>query len=120
MKNSISPLDKLTAAQLLPTRLGGQAVWRQLLLCGILALASSFQANPVAADADKASKATSANEKVLICHNGHTINVSVNALPAHLAHGDQVGACSPEGGSGEVPIIWARTSNPQPLPLACR
>jgi len=26
--------------------------------------------------------------KVRLCHNGHVIEVSVNALPAHLAHGD--------------------------------
>lgn len=43
--------------------------------------------------------------KVDICHippgnpaNAHTINVSVNAVPAHLAHGDTLGAC---GGGGE-------------------
>ena len=39
-------------------------------------------------------------EKVLICHippgnpgNEHTISVSVNAVPAHLAHGDHLGPC---------------------------
>lgn len=39
-------------------------------------------------------------EKVLICHippgnpeNAHTISVSVNAVPAHLAHGDSEGPC---------------------------
>lgn len=38
--------------------------------------------------------------KVDICHippgnpgNAHTINVSVNAIPAHLAHGDFLGPC---------------------------
>jgi hypothetical protein len=38
--------------------------------------------------------------KVDVCHippgnpaNAHTINVSVNAVPAHLAHGDNLGAC---------------------------
>jgi hypothetical protein len=38
--------------------------------------------------------------KVDICHippgnpaNAHTINVSVNAIPAHLAHGDTIGEC---------------------------
>ena len=36
-------------------------------------------------------------EKVDICHNEKkTINVSVNAIPDHLAHGDFVGTC--EGG----------------------
>ena len=33
-------------------------------------------------------------EKVTICHRGHTITISQNALPAHIAHGDSVGACS--------------------------
>jgi hypothetical protein len=39
-------------------------------------------------------------EKVTICHippgnpaNAHEITVSVNALPAHLAHGDTIGPC---------------------------
>ncbi len=42
-------------------------------------------------------------EKVLICHippgnpeNAHTISVSVNAVPAHLAHGDY-GRAVPRG-----------------------
>jgi hypothetical protein len=41
--------------------------------------------------------------KVTICHippgnpdNAHTIRVSVNALPAHLAHGDTLGPCEKE------------------------
>jgi hypothetical protein len=40
------------------------------------------------------------SEKVLICHippgnpdNAHTISVSVNAVPTHLAHGDTEGPC---------------------------
>ena len=43
--------------------------------------------------------------KVLICHippgnpaNAHVIDVSVNAMPAHLAHGDSLGECG--GGPG--------------------
>jgi hypothetical protein len=35
------------------------------------------------------------NEKVTICHNGHEICVSVNAVQAHLAHGDVLGSCQP-------------------------
>ena len=31
--------------------------------------------------------------KVYICHNGHTICVSVNAMQAHLDHGDSLGEC---------------------------
>ncbi|MFC5272145.1 Ig-like domain-containing protein [Adhaeribacter terreus] len=37
------------------------------------------------------------NEKVTICHNGHEICVSVNAVQAHLAHGDVLGSCLPSG-----------------------
>jgi len=31
--------------------------------------------------------------KVTICHKGRTITISESALPAHLAHGDTIGAC---------------------------
>jgi hypothetical protein len=31
--------------------------------------------------------------KALICHKGRTISVSVNAVPAHLRHGDTLGPC---------------------------
>ena len=44
-----------------------------------------------------------ADGRVTICHippgnpeNAHTITVSVNALPAHLAHGDYCGPCEDE------------------------
>jgi len=41
---------------------------------------------------------TDGGEKVLICHkpdkkDGNTLSISVNAVPAHLAHGDKMGAC---------------------------
>ena len=33
-------------------------------------------------------------DKVLVCHNGHEISISANAVPAHLAHpGDVLGPC---------------------------
>ncbi|MGI4740637.1 MAG: hypothetical protein ACRYG7_36155 [Janthinobacterium lividum] len=83
----------------------------KLLLCCAFSLASSAQASAVTVGADKPSKAVGPNEKVVICHNGHEISVSVNALQAHLAHGDQVGSCSSGGGTGDVPIIWARNAN---------
>ncbi len=42
------------------------------------------------------------NQKITICHippgnpaNAHSITVSINALDAHLAHGDFVGSCNP-------------------------
>jgi hypothetical protein len=51
----------------------------------VLGSASSFAASP---------------GKITICHippgnpdNAHEITVSVRALPAHLAHGDNVGEC---------------------------
>jgi ferric-dicitrate binding protein FerR (iron transport regulator) len=34
-----------------------------------------------------------AGGKVTVCHNGNTIEVNANAVAAHLAHGDQLGAC---------------------------
>ncbi len=41
------------------------------------------------------------NHKITICHippgnpaNAHSITVSINALDAHLAHGDFVGSCN--------------------------
>ena len=60
----------------------------------------------------KHSSATSAQyppSKVTICHHTHsqhnpfvTITVSEHALPAHLGHGDTVGACSEQQGSTET------------------
>jgi hypothetical protein len=60
----------------------------------------------------KHSSATSAQyppSKVTICHHTHsqhnpfvTITVSERALPAHLRHGDTVGACSEQQGSTET------------------
>jgi hypothetical protein len=44
-----------------------------------------------------------AGPKVTICHippgnpdNAHEITVSISAVPAHLAHGDDIGACEVE------------------------
>ncbi len=37
------------------------------------------------------------NNKVVICHNGHTLCINGNALPAHLNHGDYTGPCIPSG-----------------------
>jgi len=33
------------------------------------------------------------NKKVYVCHNGNTLCVSVNAIRAHLDHGDELGQC---------------------------
>jgi uncharacterized repeat protein (TIGR03803 family) len=32
--------------------------------------------------------------KIKICHHGQTLCVSVNAIPAHIAHGDYIGPCN--------------------------
>ncbi len=32
-------------------------------------------------------------DKIVLCHNGHMICVAAAAVPAHLQHGDQLGAC---------------------------
>ncbi len=47
--------------------------------------------------------------KVPVCHNGHTIRVSVAAVPAHLRHGDCLGVClherqKPSSIAGEPPF----------------
>ena len=34
--------------------------------------------------------------KVTVCHNGHEINISINALEAHMGHGDSNGECTEE------------------------
>ncbi len=33
------------------------------------------------------------NNKVAVCHNGKTLCVEITAVPIHLKHGDQLGAC---------------------------
>jgi hypothetical protein len=35
-------------------------------------------------------------EKVVVCHNGHEICISSNAVDAHLQHGDALGYCNTE------------------------
>jgi hypothetical protein len=37
-------------------------------------------------------------QKETICHKGHTITISKSAEPAHIAHGDTIGACPAGGG----------------------
>ncbi|HKP17105.1 MAG TPA: hypothetical protein VJT84_01420 [Gaiellaceae bacterium] len=33
------------------------------------------------------------DNKILVCHKGNTIGIDRNALPAHMRHGDKIGAC---------------------------
>ncbi len=35
-----------------------------------------------------------AMDKVMVCHNGNTLCIAAEAVPAHLEHGDQLGACA--------------------------
>lgn len=35
-------------------------------------------------------------KKVKVCHNGNTIEISINALPSHLEQGDTYGECPPQ------------------------
>ena len=35
-----------------------------------------------------------ANHKITICHNNHSITIDMHALPAHMAHGDDLWGCS--------------------------
>ena len=59
------------------------------------------------------------NNKVLVCHNGHTICVSANAVPTHLGHSDQLGNCiSKQGGEtlSEIPDGYVLEQNyPNPF-----
>jgi hypothetical protein len=41
---------------------------------------------------------TGKSHKVTVCHKGHPICISIEALPAHLAHGDIPGYCDKEEG----------------------
>lgn len=66
---------------------------KHLLLFGVVLIAFTFTSNT--------SKKNQVDEKVTVCHiprgnpgNSHPIEISVNALQAHLAHGDFIGDCS--------------------------
>jgi hypothetical protein len=70
----------------------------------------------------KHSSATSAQyppSRVTICHHTHsqhnpfvTITVSEHALPAHLRHGDTVGACSEQQGSAQTQTAKPKKEKP--------
>jgi hypothetical protein len=57
--------------------------------------------------------------KSLVCHRGHTINISVSAVPAHLAHGDTLGPCGAAATQTPTPAATSTaeptaTDTPQP------
>jgi hypothetical protein len=71
-------------------RLAGAIVLAAVMMValGAIAYASTGRGNPSVAQYQY-------GKKVTICHKGkNTITVSVNAWPAHKAHGDTVGACT--------------------------
>lgn len=45
------------------------------------------------------------DKKVTICHKGHTISVAASAVKAHLAHGDQMGACGAVTQAGNAGVV---------------
>ena len=67
--------------------------WLKLLtLCVLALLLTPVQAGGPDKDS-KAPKPPPAPKKVTVCHKGHAIEISENALSAHLAHGDTEGPC---------------------------
>jgi len=59
------------------------------------------------------------DRKVEICHDGQTLEVSVNALPAHYGHGDTLGPCPPvidAGVTTATPPTEAKTNGSSGLP----
>ena len=91
MKNIIT----LTSAPLEAARWYQKASFWQLALWCVLGLATSAQASHSPRKA-----AAGPNEKVLICHKGHDLYISSNAVQAHLSQhpGDKLGSCSGGGG----------------------
>jgi hypothetical protein len=43
-------------------------------------------------------------KKAYICHNGMTLCVSINAIDAHLAHGDSLGQCDDDNDKNEAEV----------------
>lgn len=54
------------------------------------------------AKAEGGSSSEDDGEKVVMCHNGQTIEVAPSAVQAHLDHGDTLGPCEDEEESEEV------------------
>lgn len=55
--------------------------------------AGVFSQNPTMGSQNQAIENRSTCNRVPICHNGNTIVVNNSAVPAHLAHGDQLTCC---------------------------
>jgi hypothetical protein len=54
------------------------------------------------------------NNKVTLCHNGHTITVGAPAVPAHLRQGDTLGPCV--GGTPTQTVAATATGTAQATP----
>ena len=78
--------------------------WQIALWC-MLGLATSAQASHIPRKV-----AAGPNDKVLICHNGHNLYISVNAVQAHLSQhpGDKLGSCNNPG--PDTPGTQGRTA----------
>src|SRR3954453_8018203 len=61
--------------------------------------------------ASRSSAADQYGHKVTICHNGHTITVDENAVPAHLKHGDTRGACGSAKPAKRGGVLAGRSPN---------
>jgi hypothetical protein len=72
-------------------------VWIASVISTVVALMLASMAVAFAAQEEGGN----AQEKVTICHKGHTITVAAPALAAHERHGDTEGACPAEDGAGE-------------------
>ena len=93
-----SLVDRLIAAGSRTRQRSGIRVGALVALtAGMLALVGAYGGFGYAASGQQLSSAQAQYAKVTLCHNGHTISIDENAVPAHLSLGDTFGACPPGG-----------------------
>jgi hypothetical protein len=84
----------LTAAMLvLAAVFGGYGYASSALVHSGKAIANAVQLKFTPHNVGNVSAAADQYSKVTLCHRGHEITVSQNAVPAHLAQGDTIGKC---------------------------